>query len=263
MAFRILRRRGRARDRLALLGLSACLVLAAAGLAVVFHGLMQDAGPPAPSRPAGPPGFVAAPSSGPYSTFAPSSRPLTEPPRIVAAFVPRAALSEKIAERVAGAAPPAPPEPNFELSAPFILIDGRTFGTERWTVELPDIDGLARGAICLDKADRAFACGLQARAALNNMLRKGVVSCRTIGLAPDGAVRASCRSADGLDLSESMIRQGWARPVDRADMARLEMMEEARRQERGVWNGGWRLRAEAAPIAAGSGQERGGAAPGP
>lgn len=154
--------------------------------------------------------------------------------------------SAKMQDSLSVAPEPEPVFEDVELEAPYLIVDGHRFTAGRWAITLKDITAPQRDAICLDKDGMLFACGLQARAALNNMLRKGKATCH-VRLPPIyGRFESTCQVADG-DLAESMVAQGWARPAAEAEDRFAATMEKARKAQIGLWNGGWRLRSSEKP----------------
>ena len=116
---------------------------------------------------------------------------------------------------------------------PFLVVDGLTFGPPREVpTRLAGLSGPARTAVCRDALGARWACGLQARAALNNLVRDGDVACTPVGEA-DGARHARC-SAGGRDIGAMLVEQGFARGEGAAEAA-------ARAARRGLWNGDWSI----------------------
>jgi endonuclease YncB( thermonuclease family) len=131
--------------------------------------------------------------------------------------------------------------PSFTLNAPYGIIDAMTFSSGPWAIMLADVRGPDRESICFNSSQRLFACGLAARAALNNTLKKQTVRCETRQVLNAERVIASCTTPEG-DLAVLLARQGWVRP-DRS--SRADLIEAARLAEEGqlgLWNGGWRIR---------------------
>jgi endonuclease YncB( thermonuclease family) len=167
-------------------------------------------------------------------------------PMAVAALQAPPEPPAKVQDSLSVAPEPEPVFEDVELEAPYLIVDGHRFTAGRWAITLKDITAPHRDAICLDKDGMLFACGLQARAALNNLLRKGKATCH-VRLPPIyGRFESTCQVADG-DLAAAMVAQGWARPVAEAEDRLTAAMETARKAEAGLWNGGWRLRT-AAPV---------------
>jgi endonuclease YncB( thermonuclease family) len=179
------------------------------------------------------------------------------PPRTIEAHTPVA--STQAAEPLPSATPPTTQEPatklqdsipvaaeaepsydDVELEPPFMILDGQSFSAGKWAISVRDVLGPHRDAICLDRKDELFACGLQARAALNNLLRAGKVACH-VRLPPIHGRFESVCTVGKADLAEALVSGGWVRPTgqdERLDAA----MRKARDAQAGLWNGGWRIR---------------------
>lgn len=158
------------------------------------------------------------------------------------AGAPPSSQESKVQERVQLVSPPPPGPPReIRLSPPFDIIDARTFVSGDWAVTLPDIEGPEREAVCVNAQGRFFACGLAARAALNNALRRNGAVCRTRAAVNAERVLADC-GVEGGDLALALVRQGWARPVSGAPPELEEARRAAEAQSAGMWNGGWRIR---------------------
>ncbi|MCX7324427.1 MAG: thermonuclease family protein [Hyphomicrobiales bacterium] len=150
----------------------------------------------------------------------------------------------KIEERLAETVPPAPVVATGEIVAfkpPYEVLDSHSFASGNWAVTLAGVTGPARDAVCFDRDRRLFACGLQARAALNNALRRNELSCRTSRMLNSERLLATCTMREG-DLAQMMVRQGWLRSDEptRADLQ--DAMQTAESAQLGLWNGGWSIR---------------------
>jgi endonuclease YncB( thermonuclease family) len=184
---------------------------AAAVLAAVFLGLFEMERPKAPAD-----GKRVPPAA---------SEPLTQ----AAAPVPA-----KVQDRPDVIEPAFLPQ-TLELEPPYQIIDGLTFAAGRVTIRLSGVEGPPATAACRDDAGLLWACGLQARAALNNELRKRNVHCIPTGTAPSAVIEATCH-IDGTDVVQRLLSAGWARPLsNRGERS----AEEAQRARRGLWNGNW------------------------
>lgn len=129
----------------------------------------------------------------------------------------------------------------YKVAWPYDIVDGLTFGPEGAAkTHLAGLEGPARDAVCKDKFDQPWACGLQARAALNNVTRRQALTCTPSGpFKPGLPIPARCRGE--VDVARELVAAGFARPTGRdPDLESAE--DEARRNERGLWNGGWTVR---------------------
>jgi endonuclease YncB( thermonuclease family) len=128
--------------------------------------------------------------------------------------------------------------PSLDLDPPYLIIDGLTFAAGRITIRLNGVQGPPANATCKDESGLLWACGLQARAALNNEISKRNLSCAPIAPVATPVIEATCRVADS-DLARRLVSAGWARPLDRGHKHEVE--QEAQRIKRGLWNGNWSL----------------------
>jgi endonuclease YncB( thermonuclease family) len=157
--------------------------------------------------------------------------PPVPPPALAAAGNP---ASQKIDDRPVAPPDPVPRGPVY-LDPPFLIVDGITFKAGFDTYRLMDLRGPPATAACRGDDGHLWACGLRARAALNNAIQHDRLTCMPARLASDGAVEATC-TVDGRDLGGRLVKQGWARPVGETYAAETEAAEHDRR---GLWNGGW------------------------
>ena len=137
------------------------------------------------------------------------------------------------------------------ISGPPRVVDGDTLeiGTQR--VRLFGIDAPALDQLC-QHGGQEYQCGRVARAALWDLVGGLDVSCEPAGAAStqDGVTVATCH-AGKLDLSEAMVRNGWAL-ADPAATGRYAALEaQAKQARRGLWRGAferpwqWRRATEA------------------
>ncbi len=134
------------------------------------------------------------------------------------------------------------------IRPPFEIADARTFGSPDMSVMLVNATGPERDAVCFNATGNLWACGLAARAALNNLLRTTTLTCDTVDSA-SRPVEGICRLPDGQDLSGVMVAAGFLRPANPEEFKAEEAL--ARTNQRGLWNGGWSIRSlTAAPPSA-------------
>lgn len=132
------------------------------------------------------------------------------------------------------------------LEPPFQPVEARIFKNDAQTVILGGIDGPGALAVCEDENKALWACGLQARSALYNLIRLENVRCEPFALDDAGHATATgpapskCFSR-GLNVAVELVRAGFARPVGLPDRAMANAEEEARAAVRGMWRGGWRV----------------------
>lgn len=128
----------------------------------------------------------------------------------------------------------------YRIAWPFDIADGLTFGPEGATkTRLAGLEGPPRDAVCNDRNGQPWACGLQARAALNNATRRQTLACEPVTAPVGGILTARC--GGDIDLARELVLAGFARPAG-PDSALDVALDDARRNERGLWNGGWTIR---------------------
>jgi endonuclease YncB( thermonuclease family) len=132
------------------------------------------------------------------------------------------------------------------LSPPFEIADGRTFGNSELSVRLTDVDAPEREAVCIGDNGFPWACGLAARAALNNKIRVAPVTCSAM-VGATRPVDGQCQLANGTSLAAQLVASGFARPTQPGQFA--DELADARKQKRGLWNGNWTYRPPASPSA--------------
>ena len=130
------------------------------------------------------------------------------------------------------------------LSPPFEIADGRTFGNGELSVRLTDVDAPEREEVCIGDNGFPWACGLAARAALNNTIRVAPVTCSAM-VGSTRPVDGQCRLANGTSLAAQLVASGFARPTQPGQFA--DELADARKQKRGLWNGNWTYRPPASP----------------
>lgn len=135
--------------------------------------------------------------------------------------------------------------PPFEVPGPLRSIDGTTFRRGDDVVRIAGIEGPRAGDICQDGETR-WSCGLQARAALHNMVAGRSLFCRPRQMLANGGLAADCRleaqaALPQGDIAHLLVSEGWARPVPDEEATFAHELDRARGSQAGLWRGGWRL----------------------
>jgi endonuclease YncB( thermonuclease family) len=113
----------------------------------------------------------------------------------------------------------------FSDRAGVLTIGGRS-------IQLSGVIPMDTSRICTDAAGKSWPCGVLARTALRMFLRGRTVDCDMPEPAKQDGVVASCRYAK-TDLSDWLVRNGWAEPVDDSSLA--DASREAREEKRGIY----------------------------
>jgi endonuclease YncB( thermonuclease family) len=132
---------------------------------------------------------------------------------------------------------PAHAPANLRLSAPaarLAVLDGDTLRVGDQVVRLAGITAPARGSVCHAAGQAEMDCGAAAANALASLVRDGAVDCTIHGHDGQGRPVGSCQTG-GKGLSETLVRDGWAR----AETVELREPETtARTAGRGMWRMG-------------------------
>lgn len=135
--------------------------------------------------------------------------------------------------------------PPFELPPPLFSIDGTGFRRGEEVIRLDRIAGPRAGEVCLDGTLR-WSCGLQARAALHNLIAGRSLFCQPRRALAGAATGADCRleAKDALpagDVAHLLVGLGWAQPMQGNEAEFAADLERAKAAGGGLWRGGWRI----------------------
>ncbi len=143
--------------------------------------------------------------------------------------------------------------PAFELAPPYVSLDGTTLVQGQRKLKLHGVEGPSATQVCLDEQGRRWACGLQARAALHNVLTGGSLSCQPRVALGRGDLTVSCSmrrsSAEKApqDVARTLVALGWMRPTSLPAPDLEDALASARRERAGLWRGDWALSPVAPP----------------
>jgi len=140
---------------------------------------------------------------------------------------------------------PQPFVPPITLEPPFTVLDSTLIVSGKARVRLGLVSGLKRDDLCLDEAGLRFACGLRGRAALIGTIGGRRLTCWPLFLSPPSATPGEATVArcfaDGEDVAERQVEEGFARPTSGEGRFYAAAEETARDKAAGAWNGGWQV----------------------
>jgi endonuclease YncB( thermonuclease family) len=128
------------------------------------------------------------------------------------------------------------------------VVDGQTLMLAGQRFHLQGVVAPALDQVC-HRARKPYPCGRVARATLWNLAGGLDVTCTPVpgAEAADDALPASC-TAGATNLSEGMVRSGWALADQGAGTTYATLQDEAREAGRGLWRSEFEL--PGAPAAA-------------
>lgn len=127
--------------------------------------------------------------------------------------------------------PPEPPKPKrlFQVK----VEDAGTLKSGDLVIRLGGIETRSAVERCTFEAGGEWPCGAVARAALARVIRGRSVECVLEDKA-EGEVVTRC-TAGNTDLSQWLVRQGWAEPKSADDAKLADAEADAKRERRGLW----------------------------
>lgn len=130
--------------------------------------------------------------------------------------------------------PPNPAKPEKpRVLRPILVVDGRTLKAGDIVVTLKDMEPPGASETCPEADGRTWACGAAATAALRAFVRGRGVQCMVPKDAREGTFATHC-SIGPTDLTEWMIRRGWAKAIT-ANGPHAAAETQARKENLGLW----------------------------
>jgi len=129
--------------------------------------------------------------------------------------------------------------PPFGPDAKVISVDGDTIRAANGAdYRLVGIDAPELQQSCTDAAGKSWLCGRAAKARLTTLMKGGGVNCEARATDRYGRIVAICRAQGVPDLSEAMVRDGYAIALGNAGGNPYGDAEaEAKAAKRGIWRG--------------------------
>ena len=104
-------------------------------------------------------------------------------------------------------------------------------------VRLKGVDAPEAQQLCLDAAGKQYSCGQSSTEALREFIGSRPVRCEGSQRGRYGRLIAVCFGADGTDLNEWLVSQGWALAYRRFSERYIPQEKAARKERRGIWTG--------------------------
>ena len=116
------------------------------------------------------------------------------------------------------------------------IVDGDTLAIGSTKIRLEAIDAPETDQICLNASGAHWACGIDARDQLAAHVAGRNIDCTSHGIDAYRRALATCYLA-GEDLNGWLVQQGWALAYVRYSSAYRQIEEDARVNQRGLWQG--------------------------
>ena len=123
-----------------------------------------------------------------------------------------------------------------DLSGVPRIVDGDTLAIGATKVRLEGIDAPETDQVCLNANGDRWTCGIDARDQLAAHIAGRDIKCSSHGIDAYRRTLATCYLA-GEDLNGWMVQQGWALAYVKYSSAYLQVEEDARANQRGLWQG--------------------------
>lgn len=131
---------------------------------------------------------------------------------------------------------PATAQQAHPISGKAFVFDANTIEVKGQKIRLFGIDAPDRKQTCFNKKGGAYACGLRAAFALDNLAKGKNVTCQPRGVDAQKRVLAIC-SHNGLDIGSAMVEAGWAMADLRYSDQYGATQDAARAAQIGLWQG--------------------------
>lgn len=116
------------------------------------------------------------------------------------------------------------------------IVDGDTVEIGDTKIRLHGIDAPEMFQLCKDRRGRSFRCGQSSKDALQSLIGKRLIHCKGKTYDRYGRLVATCYSR-GINLSDEIVRQGWALAYRRYSKDYVSAEVEAQDAKRGMWAG--------------------------
>jgi endonuclease YncB( thermonuclease family) len=129
--------------------------------------------------------------------------------------------------------------PEISLGANVMITDADTLVLDGLVYRLDGIDAPETGQICLDAEGEIWRCGIDARDKVRKFVGERAVKCESKGFDTTYRNRRiGLCTVDGENLSEWIVKQGWAINSEPYARGRFKPAEaDAKRAARGLWIG--------------------------
>ena len=123
-----------------------------------------------------------------------------------------------------------------DLSGVPRIVDGDTLAIGGTKIRLEGVDAPETDQVCLNVSGVRWACGIDARDQLAAHIGGREINCTSNSVDAYRRTLATCH-LDGEDLNGWLVQKGWALAYVKYSSAYRQVEEEARANQRGLWQG--------------------------
>lgn len=135
--------------------------------------------------------------------------------------------------------PPVEPVPDGPLVLRRVhVLSAAELATDELKVRLVHVQPLAGDATCEIPGSTSWPCGARARTFLRGLVRQFQITCTKETETGPKAIVASCQRGT-MDLSEALIRNGWADVSEASPPALVALRDAAKAEKLGIWRQEW------------------------
>ncbi len=125
-------------------------------------------------------------------------------------------------------------EPEIKQYRRVIVQDAGTLLADKTRVLLAGLKALDHDTVCRKKNNDAWPCGKQARQSLRRLIRSRSVHCTIVERLTEDSFTGQC-TVGMRNINQWVVRQGWAKPSASALATYQQALEDAKREQNGIW----------------------------
>jgi len=112
--------------------------------------------------------------------------------------------------------------------------DAGTLLADKTRISLAGLNALELNTACRKSDNDVWPCGKRARRSLRRFIRSRSVQCTVVERLTAKSFTAQC-TVGARNINQWVVRQGWAKPSDLASSTYEQSLENAKREQNGIW----------------------------
>ena len=125
-------------------------------------------------------------------------------------------------------------EPEVKKYRRVIVQDAGTLLADKTRISLAGLNALELNTACRKSDNDVWPCGKRARRSLRRFIRSRSVQCTVVERLTAKSFTAQC-TVGARNINQWVVRQGWAKPSDLASSTYEQSLENAKREQNGIW----------------------------